>query len=201
MEIKQLESKVLGSNTYILKNEHNSIIIDAGAELETVLEETNGTTVRAIFLTHLHFDHCYNLLSMVNKFNCKVYLFNSELVNNPNYTLSQMVGGLNLPTNCYVSIGDNKQVELEGFKVKCYHTAGHSADCMCYQINDCLFSGDTLFYGSIGRTDLLASNKLDMLNSLEMLKGLTFTTCYSGHGQSSTYAEQQENINYFLLEL
>lgn len=201
MEIKQIKSMVLGSNTFVVKNNNNSIIIDAGAELESVLAETNGTTVRAIFLTHLHFDHCYNLLGMVNKFNCKVYLFNSELVNNPDYTLSYMVGSVNLPTNCYISVCNTNQVNLPGFTVYCHNTAGHSADSVCYQIEDNLFSGDTLFYGTIGRTDLVTSNRQDMLNSLEKLKGLIFNTCYSGHGQSSTYQEQQENINYFLLEL
>ena len=201
MEIKQIKSMVLGSNTFVVKNNNNSIIIDAGAELESVLAETNGTTVRAIFLTHLHFDHCYNLLGMVNKFNCKVYLFNSELVNNSDYTLSHMVGGFSLPTNCYISVCNTSQVNLPGFTVYCHNTAGHSADSVCYQIEDNLFSGDTLFYGTIGRTDLVTSNRQDMLNSLEKLKGLIFNTCYSGHGQSSTYQEQQENINYFLLEL
>lgn len=201
MEVKQIVSRLLESNTYVVSNNNKSIIIDAGAEIENVLPQTIGTKVEAVLLTHLHFDHCYNLLSYVNQFNCPVYVFNTEFVGLNPFTLASMFGKLTLPKNCYKSLQGVTKLNLAGLIVECFHTPGHSLDSMSFKINDCLFSGDTLFYNSIGRTDLETSNRLNMLQSLELLKGVTFNVCYSGHGKSSTYAEQQENIKYFLLEL
>lgn len=201
MELKKLVSQMLGSNTYILINNGTAVIIDAGADVEAVKEAVKNLKVEAVLLTHLHFDHVYFLTDYVKEFNCPVYLYNPENVTNPNYTLSQVVGGVSLPTNCYKSLMDVKNLKLKNFNIQCFHTPGHSADSMCFKIDDNLFSGDTLFYYSVGRTDLPTSNTQDMLASLQKLNGLQFSQCFSGHGQSSTLEEQKENIKYFLLEL
>ena len=201
MEIKQIVSSFLGSNTYVVENGDNVLIVDAGAELGKVVEIVGNKKVCGVLLTHLHFDHVYFLNDYVNAFGCKVYLQNQENVENKKYTLSAMVGGVNLPKNCYVDLKKTDSVNIENFNVLCFSTPGHSADSMCYLIEENLFAGDTLFNGTIGRTDLPTSNTKDMLSSLEMLKTLTFKTCFSGHGESSDYNEQIENIKYFIMEL
>ena len=201
MEIKQIVSSVLGSNTFIVENGDNVLIIDAGAELNKVLDVVENKKVCGILLTHLHFDHVYFLADYVEHFGCKVYLNDQKNVDNKNYTLSNMVGGINLPKNCYVDVAGKSYVDIENFNVKCYSTPGHSADSMCYVIEENLFSGDTLFDGTIGRTDLPTSSVKDMLSSLELLKTLTFKTCFSGHGENSNYDDQIENIKYFIMEL
>ncbi len=201
MEIKQIVSSFLGSNTYVIENGDNVLIIDAGAELNKVLEVVGLKKVCGVLLTHLHFDHVYFLNDYVKHFGCKVYLKDSKNVDNKNYTLSAMVGGVNLPKNCYVDLMQVDNINIDSFNVLCCLTPGHSADSMCYVIEDNLFSGDTLFNGTIGRTDLPTSSVKDMLASLEKLKTLTFKTCFSGHGESSNYDEQIENIKYFIMEL
>lgn len=201
MEVKTIVSNTFGSNTHLLINNSDVIIFDAGAELESVKEQLNNKCVKAIFLTHLHFDHVYNLASYVNQFNCPVYLFDEQFANNSNYTLDVMCGKFNLPNGCYKSLKDKQFVNINGITVMCYHTPGHSYDSMCFQVKNHLFSGDTLFYGTIGRTDLLTSNTKEMLNSLEFLKTINFETCYSGHGQNSNYLDQEDNIKYFIMEL
>ncbi len=201
MEIIQIESNMLGSNTYILKNNNSALIIDAGATIDKLKPHLNGAKVEAVLLTHLHFDHVYELNSYVNEFGCSVYLFDELNVGNQRYTLPKLIGGVKLPQGCYKSLKDVKVLKLNNFNVECFHTPGHTADSMCYKINDNLFSGDTLFYGTVGRTDLPTSSPEQMLNSLNLLNTIEFNTCYSGHGQPSSLEEQKETIKYFLLEL
>lgn len=201
METKTIVSNVLGSNTHILVDKSTAIIFDAGAELDKVKECVAGAKVEAIFLTHLHFDHIYFLSDYVKCFGCKVYLYDSSLVGDDKYTLKYMIGDFDIPTGCYESVNGVENIVINGIGVKCVHTPGHSADSMCYVIGDNMYSGDTLFLGTIGRTDLPTSSRYDMLDSLERLKGVEFDMCYSGHGDSSTRAEQIENIKYFLMEL
>lgn len=201
MEIITVESNILGSNTYILKNKNSALIIDAGATLQQLQPHLNDVKVEGVLLTHLHFDHVYELDSYVNEFGCSVYLFDEANVGNQRYTLPKLIGGVKLPQNCYKSLKDVSVLKLNNFKVECFHTPGHTADSMCFKINNNLFSGDTLFFGTVGRTDLPTSSPQQMLNSLNLLNGLEFKTCYSGHGQPSSFEEQKENIKYFLLEL
>lgn len=201
MKINQIVSNTLSSNVYVLTEKNSSIIIDAGCTVNMVSKIVNNTKVEAIFLTHLHFDHVFYLKDYVENFNCPVYLFNSSNVNNNNFTLKNMVGNFSMPQNCYKNLNNINKIKLNNFVINCYHTPGHSFDSMCYLIENNLFSGDTLFSNSIGRTDLPTSNITDMKNSLEFLKTLKFNNCYSGHGESSSWQEQQENINYFLLEI
>lgn len=201
MEIIKVESNVLGSNTYVLKNNKKVILIDAGASVEQLEPYLDGCKVEGVLLTHLHFDHVYELNSYVQKFGCGVYLFDSANVGNQRYTLPKLIGGVKLPEGCYHSLKGVSNLELGGFNVQCFHTPGHTADSMCFKIENSLFSGDTLFNGTVGRTDLPTSNPQEMISSLELLYRVEFDVCYSGHSESSTYSEQQENIKYFLLEL
>lgn len=200
MEIKTIESDILGSNTHIVIENNEAIIFDAGAELERVIRAVKGLEVKAIFLTHLHFDHIFFLNDYVKEFGCSVYLYDEELIDEK-HTLSYMIGDVKIPTGCYRSLKTEAVVSVGEFDVKCIHSPGHSDDSMCYVVDGILFAGDTLFDGTIGRTDLATSSRVDMLDTLERLKMLEFDMCYSGHGQSSTRAEQIENIKYFIMEL
>lgn len=201
MIVNQIVSSLLGSNTYVIENDNNVIIVDAGVELEKVVRVVGDKYVCGILLTHLHFDHVYYLKNYVSKFKCKVYLYDKEYVFNDNFTLQSLFGKLEMPVGVYCSLKDKTNINLKNFNIQCLHTAGHSADSMCFKIDDVLFSGDTLFKGTIGRTDLPTSNVSDMLSSLEKLKTIKFNICYSGHGELSDFEHQIDNINYFLMEL
>lgn len=201
MEIKKIISQTFSSNTFVVGENDNLIIIDAGCEPDLILDVVKGKRVKAIFLTHLHFDHIYFLSDYVEMFKCNVYLFNEKNITNKQYTLEDMVGKIKLPKNCYVGLKDDEIIHFENLAMHCIHTPGHSADSMCFKIGETLFAGDTLFYFSVGRTDLPTSSSINMLSSLQKLKSINFDVCCSGHGQNSTWQEQQDNINYFLMEL
>ena len=187
------------SNVHVVLKGQSAVIFDAGCQVEFVKTAVGNAKVEAIFLTHLHYDHVFYLMDYVNTFGCKVFLFNKRFVTNKNYTLENFIPlNLLLPKNCYESLENTKLVNLNNFSVECFHTPGHSADSMCFKIENCFFAGDTIFLNSIGRTDLFLDKNKKMKNSLNKIKNIKFEQCFSGHGKNSTWEEQQKNISYFL---
>ena len=96
MKINQIKSKFLGGsfdqNTYVLANENFAILIDAGANLEDILKFTKNKKVLAVLITHLHFDHIWNLKSILDYFDCDVYIVSGfdDYFNNPLKNVSKV---------------------------------------------------------------------------------------------------------------
>ena len=97
-------------------------------------------------------------------------------------------GGVKVPRfEINRELADGDEFELCGLNIKVISTSGHTAGSVCYLIGDCLFTGDTLFRGSIGRTDLPGGNAAEMLESLKKLASLEGDyKVYFGHGEDTT---------------
>lgn len=200
-EIIQIVSQIMEANCYLINYENKTIIIDPCVDVKT-LKRYNVQEVEAILLTHSHVDHIYYLEEITKEFNTTVYLFSNGLnmIYDDNLNLSNYFGGglkISKYSFKYKLLNDN-EVIIDKLNIKCIHTPGHTKDSMCYLIDNDLFTGDTLFDRSIGRTDFPTGNTLEMRQSLKKI--LSFNknyVIYPGHNNSSTIEEQKEK-NYYL---
>lgn len=205
MEIITLKSKFLKNlfdqNTYVVKNESGAILIDAGAEIADLLKALDGTRVYAILLTHVHFDHIWNIEEYIKEFDCDVYVcrgaeekFGDYQKNCASFVKKEIVRNVRNDKLKYYQ----KELVFDDIKVDVYFTPGHCADCVCLKIDNALFSGDTLFANGIGRTDIFDSSEKDMKNSLNIIKNIDFEEIYPGHYESATKAQANHVIDCFL---
>lgn len=173
------------TNCYIIYNEDSPTcaIIDPGYEPERVLAAVNGLgkTVEAILLTHGHFDHVGGVRAIAEATHCQVYLHEDDLALPPYYT-----NGVLYYTDSYE---DGDTLDLAGLQIKVLHTPGHTPGSVCLMVEDTIFSGDTLFCRSCGRTDI-GGNWETLLASLRRFKELPDCAVYPGHGGSTTVFDE-----------
>ena len=187
----QIHTLPLGSyqtNCYIIheKSSPSCCIIDPGYHPEVILEKVSdlGLTVEAILLTHCHFDHVGAVKQIAAETDCDVFLCAEDLSMPPMFT-----AGKPYYTKSYAE-GDT--ISLAGLTISVLHTPGHTPGSVCLLIENSLFSGDTLFAGSCGRTDLPGGSWATILKSLHRLRELELDLeIYPGHGQSTTLAEEK----------
>lgn len=191
MQIEIMELGAYCTNCYIVWGEGTDgcILIDPGDGPELVLQKLDrlGKRPEAIFITHGHFDHVGGVQHLAEKTVCRVYICKEDL------TLPAMLrGGALYYTDTYAQ-GDC--VTHAGLTFQVMQTPGHSAGSVCLICEDVIFSGDTLFAGSCGRTDFPGSDPREMKNSLARLAGLTGDyRVFPGHGEETTLnAERRSN--------
>lgn len=180
-------------NCYLVYgNNRDTFIIDPGDDFD-VIDRTisqNKLIPRAILLTHGHFDHVGAVKNIKDKFNIPVYMnMNDE------HLLSFMrVKDFDVDFD----LKEINELRYNDVEVKCIHTPGHSNGSVCYLIDDLLFSGDTLFAGSIGRCDLPGGSSTVMLNTLSsIICNLDDNlTVLPGHGEKSTMAKEKTTNCY-----
>ena len=194
LNIKTLPLGAYQTNCYFVWEETSDtcVVIDPGYEPDTVLAQAKrlGKTIAAIFLTHGHFDHVGAVKDIVAEVGCPVYLCEEDLSMPP-----QMTAGPLYYTNTY-SEGD--WVELAGLSFKVLHTPGHTPGSVCLQCENALFSGDTLFWGSCGRTDLPGGSWAAIRKSLLRLADLPGDfEVYPGHGDA-TKLSFERNFNPYM---
>ena len=195
IKIKWAENE-LSQNTHIVEFEHSCIIIDAGCSVENIKEITNKP-IKALFITHGHFDHIKNIREY-NKLEIPIYAHKNILdLLEDEYKNASLL--FNQPCIYKLEniefVEDNEEIEIENHIIKCLHTPGHSIDSMCYLLdNETLFSGDTVFSVAIGRDDLPTGNTQELIKSLNRILSLDYKTLFTGHGRPSDKSEQKTNI-------
>ena len=178
------------TNCYILHEENakNCVIIDPGFQAEDILQELQGLglTLEAILLTHGHFDHVGAVKTLAAETDCRVYLHRDELTLPENFTAGPLY---------YTDLYENGALSLAGLSFRVLHTPGHTPGSVCLICEKHLFSGDTLFAGSCGRTDLPGGDWTAIRKSLLRLRELEGEfAVHPGHGESTTLAlERQYN--------
>ena len=189
MKLKAMARGAYQTNCYILWDEKSQhcVVIDPGYEPERVLDEVTrlGKTVEAVLLTHGHFDHVGGVRTLAAETDCRVYLCAQDLSMPP-----QMTAGPLYYTDLYQE-GD--VLELAGLKIRVIQTPGHTEGSVCLLVENAMFSGDTLFAGSCGRTDLPGGSWASILKSLKRLAAMDKDyAVYPGHGPSTTLAEEKQ---------
>lgn len=160
MRIKTMVVGAVATNCYIVVNDETkeTLIVDPGDGAKHIEEyiEKNQLIPKAILLTHAHFDHIGAVKPLSDRYSLPIYMSEEEVAvaENPGLNLSGMLGssyGIK-PTH---TVKDNEELSLAGFHIRAILTPGHTKGGMCFYFEKdaVLFSGDTLFYESVGRTD------------------------------------------------
>ena len=194
LNMKCLALGAYQTNCYLVWDEDSPscVVIDPGYNPEIVLAEAKllGKEIAAILLTHGHFDHVGGVKGIAMDAECPVYLCEADLSMPP-----QMTAGPLYYTNTY---GEGDFVEVAGLSFKVLHTPGHTPGSVCLQCENAIFSGDTLFWGSCGRTDLPGGSWATIRKSLMRLAELPGDyDVYPGHGDF-TKLSFERNFNPYL---
>ena len=203
MKLEKIVEPYFGENMYILIDEETKkcAVVDPGGASDKILNyiKVNSLELEYILLTHGHGDHIGAVNTIKSKTNAKVVAHNDEqeLLNNnrKNLSYSMHCGPQELDADIYVH--DKDKLELGNLKLSFIHTPGHTKGCMCIRVNDDMFTGDTLFAGSIGRTDLYGGDYKQIEKSLRKLaKYEDKVKIHPGHGPSSTLGIEKMSNPY-----
>ena len=211
MDIIKIVQEKMSQNSYLVVSGEDSILIDAGAYVSAIEENLKmfdaKPKLRAVLLTHCHFDHIRELDNILAKDDCPVYIFKAgkTMLYDEKQNLSIMENPFKIKTKKNIkTFVDSQDLNFGSINVKCYNTPGHSIDSSCFVINDNMFTGDTVFKVEVGRCDLYSGDENMQRISLErFLNTLTegVEHFYAGHGANFTNEELQYNINRVLGEL
>ena len=200
-----IEKIVTGSfftNSYVISNEGDCVIVDPGLDYEKAANEIKSKyNVKAILITHGHMDH----IDGIKYFDVPVYIheLDKEFLFDPTLSLYSMFRLNTTPfkkgTLDLITVKDNDEFELIGYKFKVMHTPGHTKGSVCYSYGNKLLSGDTLFNMSAGRTDFPTGNPKDMRNSLlKIINNFNDNVdVYPGHEGKTTIKNVRKN-NIFI---
>ncbi|TMN20965.1 MBL fold metallo-hydrolase [Lentibacillus cibarius] len=207
MQIKCIPAGPLSTNCYIVSDKAEALIIDPGGDFETIVNYLNdvGVTPEAILLTHAHFDHIGAVSQLRSYFGSDVYLHASEQswLEDPvlNGSLTFMRTEITTATAEYSLVPGNLQIGTFSFEV--IHTPGHSPGSVSFLFHNASFivSGDVLFNGGIGRTDLPGGDIKQLERSIrESLYQLPDVyTVYPGHGPETTIGNEKRQNPFFTL--
>ncbi|MDY3119187.1 MAG: MBL fold metallo-hydrolase [Peptoniphilus sp.] len=204
----EVETLLVGgtTNCYLAYDENkNGFIVDPGAESEKILAHIDHLNVKieGILLTHAHGDHISALNKVRDALDVKVYMHKNELENylsqSPQFVA--MLGGELPDRNPDVLLEDGEVIHFRAGDVQVIFTPGHTPGGTCYMYGDILFSGDTLFQGSIGRTDFPGGDTSAIMNSLVKLSKLDDDLrVLSGHGLPTTIG-MEKRTNPFMRQV
>lgn len=193
LKMEMLNLGIYWVNSYIIRSEGSTscCVIDPGGHPRKVLDylEKNGLTLEAILLTHGHFDHVGAVKDLVAATGCSVYLHTAELTMPPKLTAGELYY-----THSY---GEGDVLNLAGLTIEVLHTPGHTPGSVCLLCEDALFSGDTLFARSCGRTDLEGGDPAAITASLKRLAALgNEYRVFPGHNKATLLSLEREYNPY-----
>lgn len=194
----------LRSNTYIVYQGKKAFIVDAGVEpgkLYKVLEAMK-LDVEFVILTHGHFDHVYYVAQLTRNYEVSAYLHANDV---PIMKLSAKFGEsfygarFEYPERLVpLPLEEEGRLDLGDTEVRLIHTPGHSPGSICVVFDDLILTGDTLFKGTVGRTDLPGGSAEDMIKSLKRIASLPpHFKVLPGHGDETTIMAELSS-NQFL---
>ena len=195
-------------NGYIIHGEGKSdcIIIDPGDSPNLYIKEIENSKLKPIGImnTHGHIDHIHAIQPLKDNYPIPFYIHKEEKMIVDHYPQGCLMYGMT-PNNKPVVdhwLKNEDSITIGDYKIKVIHTPGHTPGGVCYQLNSDIFTGDTLFKGSIGRTDFPGGDYNTLMDSLKYLIENVpgDTQVHSGHGYSTTI-ENEILSNPFLANL
>lgn len=184
----------LYTNTFLIVTDAgHGIIVDAAAAPQTYLDamQAEQAQLTHILLTHGHYDHVGAVAALRKATGCKVYMDPVDAAGNQMLPLTRDLVDENWPAN--------GELKIDELTFKIYHTPGHTPGSVCLLCGELLFSGDTLFAGSCGRTDFPGGSMQQMQQSLSLLAELPIPDTVQvlpGHESFSTLGRERRSNPY-----
>lgn len=204
MEFIRIPAGVYAANCYIIYSEiaREGIVVDPGGDAEIILGkiDENKLSIKYIVLTHGHGDHMGGVIELNKSLNVPVLVHEAdkELMEDGNKNMSVIMSFGSLEFSPDILLKDGDVIEFGDLNAEVIHTPGHTKGCICLKIQDHLFTGDTLFKGSIGRTDLFSGDYDTIIRSIreKILPLDDNIIVLPGHGASSTIGEEKKYNPY-----
>ena len=201
LQIHTLPLGTYQTNCYIVHDSaaKSCAVIDPGYRAQAILEKTAqlGLAIEAVLLTHGHFDHVGAVEEIVRATGCRLWMREGDYTQRktPENDYFYPIHDCSFTEVCFCE--DGELIRAGGLTFNVMETPGHTWGSVCYLCEDALFSGDTLFAGSCGRTDLPGGSWDAIQSSLERLSELEGDfTVYPGHGGSTTLAAEKRHNPY-----
>jgi|SRR5690554_1694844 glyoxylase-like metal-dependent hydrolase (beta-lactamase superfamily II) len=192
----------MAANAYIVytENKPEAVIIDPGDDIELIMDliKEHELKLEKILLTHGHFDHIGAVKDLKERTGAQVAIHKQEadFLTDPNKNLSYIINRQIVQDPADIFLEDGDLIRVADMEFKVLHTPGHTEGGVCYKLGKVLFTGDTLFEGSVGRTDLSGGSYEQLMSSIrEKLLVLDDDhLVYPGHGRQTTIGrERREN--------
>ena len=206
MRMSKLVVGPVATNCYIVSDENTkeAFIIDPGAEPDRIIEKVKeiGVSIKAILLTHGHFDHISAVNELKREFSVDVYVGqeDADLMADMELNVSYMFG-MPYAARADKILRDGDMLEIAGFSIKVLFTPGHTKGGVCYYFEkeNVAFSGDTLFQQSVGRTDFPTGSARVLSESIKnkLMVLPEDLQLFPGHGDSTTVGYEKK-YNMFL---
>lgn len=189
------------TNCYIIMDDESkeAMVIDSAGDVDKIDEMLNilDAKLKYIYLTHCHGDHILGTIELKEKHGGKILIHrdDAEGLNNSNINLTEYIGVGNIEIKPDSRVDDGDIIHLGKLEFKIIHTPGHTkgSSCLYCKQENCLFSGDTLFRGTWGRTDTPTGNRESILNSItrKLMCLPDETIVYPGHGLSTRIKDEK----------
>lgn len=198
MEVTSIKTGLFETNTYLLSEGDDVMLIDPASKAEKLFPLLEGKKLLAVLLTHGHLDHIKAVDGLYGKYHMPIYVNKQDEELLHDKTQGYPFGIDNSPVvNSPVNYLQEGKMNIGPFNFEVLFTPGHTKGSTCFIFDKELFSGDTLFKMSAGRTDLKGGDYSDLKHSLQLLKNLGKDyIVYPGHDESTTLSFEVENNPY-----
>lgn len=204
MDIIKIVQEKMGQNSYIIIDQEDAILIDAGVFVSQIEENLKMLSpkpkIRAVFLTHCHFDHILELDNIIGKYKCPAYIYKAgkQMIYDEKKNLSYIDTPFKIKAKRDIkTFLDEDTLNFGNIEVKCFNTPGHSIDSSCFVVGNNMFTGDTVFKVDVGRTDMFSGDSNVQKISLErILNNLSenIENYYPGHGSNFDKDDLKYNV-------
>ena len=178
---------------------NQSALVDCNEFSQKMIDMIGDTDLKYILLTHGHFDHIIGVKSVKEKYGAQVVISKEDepMLNSSKLSLAAFCNATQNNVDADIIVKDGDEITLGEIKIKVMATPGHTSGSVCYIAENCIFSGDTLFYCSCGRTDFPSGSPEQMMSSLQKLKALDGDyKVYTGHNNLTTLDFERKNNPY-----
>ncbi len=185
----------IGTNCYIVSADESreAIIIDPAEHPDRIREALGGKTAAAVLLTHGHFDHT-GALSAFADLPIYIHRLDAPMLSDPHLSVADLIHDRKPRPPATSLIEDGTVLDIAGLEIHVIHTPGHTPGSVSYLIGDALFTGDTLFQGSYGRTDFPGGSWEQEMASIRRLLALPEDhPVYPGHGPATKLSFEKAN--------
>jgi hydroxyacylglutathione hydrolase len=195
MEIIARTLGLLAANCFILRNNEEAIVIDPGGDFDIIQPIIGRRRLLYVLNTHGHYDHIAANNELKARFDTCLAVgeHDAHTLLDPELNLSVMVDRPYISVAPDLLLKEGDRIPFENKNLEIIYTPGHTVGSICIQIGDILFSGDTLFFHSIGRTDLPTGSFSDLEKSIrnKLYRMPDGTKVYTGHGEDTVIGEEK----------